>query len=68
MCWCFIYYFIPEFDQSSFLGIYVDKVPLGQMYPRGVRCSPVTAIPPLFHNEISFTYNNTTQLQTLTAQ
>jgi hypothetical protein len=50
------------FDQSSLLGTDVDKVSLGQMYPRGVRCSSVTDTPPLFRNKISFTYNNTTQL------
>jgi hypothetical protein len=40
----------PGFDPGSvYVGFVVDKVALGQVFPRVVRFSPVNFIPPVLH-------------------
>jgi hypothetical protein len=39
-----------RFDFGSVhVGFVVDKVALGQVFPRVLRCSPVSLIPPVLH-------------------
>ena len=48
----------PGFDPVSvYVGFVVEKVALGQVFPRVLRFYPVNLIPPVFHWKLDFNVN-----------